>query len=113
VGPSGAPFSVQLDNNAAQNFSSYKLFYRPQMILFQASNLGGGQHTVTLTSTAWNNSALTLAVDYAQVYTTSSLEKKVSFFGCHVDIFVELTSFVGTQLWVRNLFSACEARHPN
>jgi hypothetical protein len=46
------------------------------MILFQAGNLGGGQHTVTLTSTAWNNSALTLAIDYAQVYTTYSLEKR-------------------------------------
>ncbi|KIM45456.1 hypothetical protein M413DRAFT_442126 [Hebeloma cylindrosporum] len=86
VGPSGAPYSVQLDNNAAKNFSSYKQFYRPQMILFQASNLGGGQHTVTLTSTAWNNSALTLAIDYAQAYTTSSLEKRRDFFGAIVGI---------------------------
>ncbi|KIM45457.1 hypothetical protein M413DRAFT_66291 [Hebeloma cylindrosporum] len=74
VGPTGAPFSVQLDNNTANDFSSSsnKQFYRPQMILFQASNLGGGQHTVKLTSEAWGNSSLTLAVDYAQVYSTPS-----------------------------------------
>ena len=79
VGPSGAPFSVKLDNNAAKDFSSYKQFYRPQMILFQASNLGGGQHTVKLTSEAWSNSSLSLAIDYAQVYTTPSLQKRSDF----------------------------------
>jgi len=76
VGPSGAPFSVQLDNNDAKNFSSSKQFYRAQTMLFQASNLGGGQHTVKLTSEAWGNPSLSLAIDYAQVYTTPSLQKR-------------------------------------
>ena len=75
VGPSGAPFSVQLDNSPAKNFSPSKRFYRAQTMLFQASNLGGGQHTVKLTSEAWGNSSLSLAVD-AQVYTTPSLQKR-------------------------------------
>jgi hypothetical protein len=75
VGPSGAPYSVQLDNNAARNFSAYKQFYRPQNMLFQASNLGVGQHTLKLRSEASNDSALALAIDYAEVYTTSSLQK--------------------------------------
>ena len=76
VGPSGAPYSVQLDNNAAQNRSSYTQFFRPQTILFQAGNLGGGQHTLKLRSEAWSNSALTFAIDYAEVYTTSSMQER-------------------------------------
>ena len=75
VGPNRAPYSVQLDNDAATKFSSNKQFYRPQMILFQGSNLGGGQHTVTLTSESRDNLFLSLAIDYAQAYTTSSLQK--------------------------------------
>ena len=76
VGPNGAPFYVQLDNNTAINFSSNKQFYRPQMVLFQASNLGGGQHTVKLTLESGSNSSLSLAIDYAKVYTTPSLQKR-------------------------------------
>jgi len=77
VGPSGAPYSVQLDNKAAQNFSAYKQFYRPQTMLFQASNLGLGQHTVKLRlEVAVNDSAVALAIDYAEVYTSSSLQKR-------------------------------------
>ena len=44
------------------------------MVLFQASNLGKGEHTVQLKSESWDNSALTLGIDYAEVYTTSSLQ---------------------------------------
>ncbi|KAF8160606.1 hypothetical protein B0H34DRAFT_806139 [Crassisporium funariophilum] len=74
VGPNGAPYSVQLDGGASANYSSNKVLYRPQTMLFQASQLGGGKHTVKLRSEAWNNSALTLAVDYAEVFTTPSLQ---------------------------------------
>ncbi|KAF8971160.1 hypothetical protein BDZ97DRAFT_1753486 [Flammula alnicola] len=56
------------------NYSANKQFYRPQMVLYQASDLGGGQHTIKLESQAWNNSGLTFAIDYAQVFTTASLQ---------------------------------------
>ena len=76
VGPQGAPYSVQLDNGAATNYSSSSPIYHPQTILFQAANLSNGAHTVRLTSEAWNNSALTLGIDYAQVFSTPSLQSK-------------------------------------
>ena len=76
VGPQGAPYSVQLDNGAAANYSSSNPIYHPQTMLFQAANLGSGTHTVRLRSEAWNNSALTLGIDYAQVFSTPSLQPK-------------------------------------
>ena len=76
VGPQGAPYSVQLDNGAATNYSSSNPIYHPQTMLFQAANLGSGAHTVKLRSEAWNNSALTLGIDYAQVFSTPSLQPK-------------------------------------
>ena len=76
VGPQGAPYSVQLDNGTVTNYSSSNPSYHPQTMLFQAANLGSGTHTVRLTSEAWNNSALTLGIDYAQVYSTPSLQPK-------------------------------------
>ena len=36
----------------------------------------GETHTVKLRSEAWNNSALTLGIDYAQVFSTPSLQPK-------------------------------------
>ncbi|KAF8800280.1 hypothetical protein BYT27DRAFT_7118036 [Phlegmacium glaucopus] len=72
VSPQGAPYSVRLDNGATTNYTTSKQFYQPQTMLFQAENLGSGAHTVRLTSEAWNNSALTFAIDYAQVYSTPS-----------------------------------------
>jgi len=76
VGPNGAPYSVQLDQGSLTNYSSYKRFYRPQTMLFQVSNLASGQHTIRIVSEAWNNSALTLGIDYAEVFTTPSLQKR-------------------------------------
>jgi hypothetical protein len=76
VGPQGAPYSVQLDNGAATNYSSSSPIYHQQTMLFQAANLSNGAHSVRLTSEAWNNSALTLGIDYAQVFSTPSLQPK-------------------------------------
>ena len=78
VGPQGAPYSVQLDNGVATNYSSSNPIYHPQTMLFQAANLGSGAHTVKLRSEAWNNTesaaGLMLGIDYAQVFSTSSLQ---------------------------------------
>ena len=76
VGPQGAPYSVQLDNGDARNYSSSNPIYHPQTMLFQAANLGSGAHTVRLRSEAWNNSALTLGIDYAQVFSAPSLQPR-------------------------------------
>lgn len=78
VGPQGAPYSVQLDNGPPTNYSSSKQFYHPQTMLFQAGNISSGTHTVRLTSEAWNNSALTLAIDYAEVFSAPSLQPRAS-----------------------------------
>ena len=76
LSPQGAPYSVQLDNGTATNYSASNTIYHPQTMLFQAANLSNGAHTVRLTSEAWNNSALTLGIDYAQVFSTPSLQPK-------------------------------------
>lgn len=66
------------------------------MILFQASNLGGGQHTVKLTSEAWGNSSLTLAVDYAQVYSTPS--SQISYYGSRSSTGLSTGAIVGISI---------------
>ncbi|KAF8962461.1 hypothetical protein BDZ97DRAFT_1920528 [Flammula alnicola] len=78
----GGPFSVVniflsanlCDSGTPANYSANKQFYRPQMVLYQANDLGGGQHTIKLESQASNNSGLVFAIDYAQVFTTASLQ---------------------------------------
>ena len=77
VGPNCAPYSVSLDGDTPTNYSATKQFYRPQQMLYQASNLGGKNHKLLIQSTAGNYSALYFAVDYAMVYTTPSLQRYV------------------------------------
>lgn len=75
VGPQGAPYTVQLDNGATANYSSFKQFNRPQTLLFQDGNFSSGAHTVRLTSEAGNSSLLMgLAIDYALVFSTPSIQ---------------------------------------
>ncbi|PPQ66479.1 hypothetical protein CVT24_007053 [Panaeolus cyanescens] len=74
VGPNGASYSVQMDDQAPLNFTSLKSPYRPGTMLYQASNLGGGRHTVKVVSTSYSNSGRTLSIDYAEVYTVPSLQ---------------------------------------
>ncbi|KAF9050294.1 hypothetical protein BJ165DRAFT_1402045 [Panaeolus papilionaceus] len=74
VGPNGGTYSVQLDEQPIMNLTSYQTSYRPKTMLYQASNLGGGQHTVKVVSTSYSNSGRTLAIDYAEVFTVPSLQ---------------------------------------
>ncbi|PPQ97792.1 hypothetical protein CVT26_012839 [Gymnopilus dilepis] len=76
VGPNYASYSVELDGGSAQNFTANKAFYRPQQMLFQAGNLGNKQHTLRVTSQAGTNN-LTLGIDFAQIFTTGSLQGSV------------------------------------
>lgn len=73
VGPNCAPYSVQLDKETPEYYSANYRVYRPQNPLYRANNLGTGEHTVRITSQAAPNSALTFAIDYAQIYSTPSL----------------------------------------
>ncbi|KAJ3512633.1 hypothetical protein NLJ89_g3413 [Agrocybe chaxingu] len=56
------------------NFSANKPSARPQTLLYYAANLGGGEHSLVVRSEAWNNSALVLGIDFAEVFTTAALE---------------------------------------
>ncbi|KAH9484977.1 A type blood alpha-D-galactosamine galactosaminidase [Psilocybe cubensis] len=78
VGPSGAVFSAQLDSSNPTNFTTNKPYYRPQQLLFQAGNLGNGKHTVKFIQQSWDNSALSFSIDFAQVFTTPSLQQRLS-----------------------------------
>ncbi|KAF8972312.1 hypothetical protein BDZ97DRAFT_1913525 [Flammula alnicola] len=71
VGPnSTSAYAVSLDGGTPFFFSATKQFYRPQQILFFASNLGAGSHSLSMQLAASGGS---LAVDFANVYTAPSL----------------------------------------
>ncbi|KAJ6524014.1 hypothetical protein B0H19DRAFT_880169, partial [Mycena capillaripes] len=66
VGPSIAPYSVQLDGTPRGTLNVTKQRYTPQVALYHADNLGTGLHTLVLTSQPAAESQV-LAIDYAQV----------------------------------------------
>ncbi|KAF7315702.1 Rho-GAP domain-containing protein [Mycena indigotica] len=72
VGPTSAPFSVSLDGGAPENYSAVKQSYKSQVLLYSATNLGRGQHQIKVTYEPSQPGQI-LAIDYANVYTTSSL----------------------------------------
>ncbi|KAF6763165.1 hypothetical protein DFP72DRAFT_874881 [Ephemerocybe angulata] len=78
VGPKGATYSVAINvgNALPNNYSTGKIFFRPNNMLYHANNLGTGKHTVTVIVQPGNDTSgesNSLAIDYAQVYTTPSL----------------------------------------
>jgi len=73
VGPAGAPFSVSVDGGASVNHSANKQFYQPQVLLYSATNLGPGKHIVKVAYQPSQPGQI-FAVDYANVYTTPSLQ---------------------------------------
>ena len=78
VGPNGAPYSAQVDDGVPANYSTNSLTYRPQTLLYYGSHLGAGTHTLKITVQPSNSSyPLTLAVDYAEVFTTASIQRCV------------------------------------
>lgn len=79
VGPNGAPYSAQMDNGNPSNYTTSSSTYRPQTLLYYGSNLGAGSHTLKITVQPFNSSyPLTLAVDYAEVFTTASIQRASS-----------------------------------
>jgi len=72
VGPAASPFGVSLNGAAPTKYSANKQFYRPQTLLYSATNLGPGKHQINVTYEPSQPGQI-LAVDYAEVYTTASL----------------------------------------
>ena len=70
VSPSGAPFTVQIDTHQPQSFTSNRAHFTPQVLLYQATKLGPGEHQVNVAVAASATSSQYLAIDYANVYTT-------------------------------------------
>jgi len=66
---------VQIDGNTQTVYSATASSFKPQEILFYAGNIGPGSHSLQIQiSTSPNQpSSGKLAIDYANVFTTTSL----------------------------------------
>ncbi|CAG8754025.1 12422_t:CDS:2, partial [Acaulospora colombiana] len=64
LGPTQGPYSVQLDGNAPANYSAVAPSFFAQQLLYHATGLGGGQHSVRLTNMPAKTGD-SLSVDYA------------------------------------------------
>ncbi|KAJ7822446.1 hypothetical protein B0H13DRAFT_2126955 [Mycena leptocephala] len=73
VGPTISRYAVQLDGVAAGIFNATKAAYTPQVPLYRASNLGGGQHTIQLTSQP-GPAGQVFAIDFVQVSPSSTVK---------------------------------------
>ena len=81
VGPKGAAYEVAINigNALPNNYTTNKPFFRPNMMLYQATGLGSGSHEVTVKVLPGNDSSgesNIFAIDYAQVFTAPSLGGK-------------------------------------
>ncbi|KAJ7188301.1 hypothetical protein C8R46DRAFT_1242606, partial [Mycena filopes] len=68
VGPAGSPFSVSVDGGNPTGYTANKQFFHPQVLLYAATNLGAGQHTVKVAYEPKQPGQI-FAIDYAEVYT--------------------------------------------
>ncbi|KAL0952765.1 hypothetical protein HGRIS_006993 [Hohenbuehelia grisea] len=66
IGPTSAPYTVELDGEAPSSYNATKDLYTPQVMLYHTDNLSSGDHTLKLTS-APANSGQALSIDYALV----------------------------------------------
>ncbi|KAJ7730146.1 hypothetical protein B0H16DRAFT_1469726 [Mycena metata] len=105
VGPSIAPYSVQLDGVFHGKLNATKPLYTPQVALYHANNLGTGLHTLVLTSQPAEREVL--AIDYAQVAAVSqpsarvgSANKRQSVIGPAVGGVVGGVTFLGFVILV-------------
>ncbi|KJA19814.1 hypothetical protein HYPSUDRAFT_143241 [Hypholoma sublateritium FD-334 SS-4] len=70
-------YVVQIDDGQLSTFNAQQSFYRAQQIMFFASNLGGGPHTLTM---RLGSAGGELAIDYVDVYTAPSLGGRFACF---------------------------------
>lgn len=96
VGPNQTDgYMVQIDNGPIQTFSAYRKFFRPEQMIFFATNIGGGQHTVSMQLEEAVKGEL--AIDYVNVYTTPSLGGKYALLLKEWGIYMD-SDFPPTQL---------------
>lgn len=69
VGTSGGPFTVQLDGVLSKTLNASWDKPCPQMVLYHASGLDPGQHTMRVINSPFLGQ--TLGVDYAVVWMSS------------------------------------------
>ncbi|KAK0225668.1 hypothetical protein IW262DRAFT_702766 [Armillaria fumosa] len=77
VGPGYAAFSAQLDGGPFVNSTAVRKSFVPQVLLYHADGLGSGQHVLKMMMQPSDDDQ-ELAVDFANVYTTSSLQSSSS-----------------------------------
>lgn len=77
VGPGYAAFSAQLDGGLSVNSTAIRKGFVPQVLLYHADGLGSGLHVLKLMMQPSGDDQ-ELAVDFANVYTTSSLQSSAS-----------------------------------
>jgi hypothetical protein len=77
VGPAGSAFSVSLDGGPPATYTANKQFYQSKVPLYIASNVGPGQHVVKVSYEPTQPGQI-FAIDYADVYTSPSLEQLTS-----------------------------------
>jgi hypothetical protein len=78
VSSNGSQYYISLDGNSVFNASTFSECYRPQTLLYHATNLGEGQHKVNISFQA-DLPESTLAIDYANVYSSIKPELKSVF----------------------------------
>ncbi len=66
VGPNASPYLVQVDNSTVGSFNGTKWNQFSGVVLYETSNLGPGQHTLTLMNTP-AGTAQSLSIAYAVV----------------------------------------------
>lgn len=71
--PNGAPYSVQLDDEAPQNFSVISSTYIPQSLLYFRAGIEKGKRSIKVTHTGTRMDKV-LAIDYLNAFTTPSLD---------------------------------------
>ncbi|KAL0574697.1 hypothetical protein V5O48_007255 [Marasmius crinis-equi] len=72
VGPSAASYGVQVDGGTTSTFSANKASFVPQVLLYHGSNLGPGKHSLKFVCRP--SSGQVCSIDYAEVYTTPSIQ---------------------------------------
>lgn len=65
VGPFGGPFTVQIDGGPEKTLNASRTKFTPQMVLYQQSGLGSGNHTMKIMNAPF--SGQTLSIDYVTV----------------------------------------------
>lgn len=78
VGPGYAAFSAQLGGGPSVNSTAIRTSFVPQVLLYHADGLGSGQHVLKMMMQPSDDDQ-ELAVDFANVYTTSYPQSSWSF----------------------------------